>query len=312
MHALFLAAALFLGTTYGNSSAERIQGNLPTSATTATNATNANNVVAGGNVTTNAVNANSLTITSGIFSTADDAFGYRVPNVADRHTYYKFWEYNEWTDGTTPVANFLGGGNRFLTTGYASGTPIFTGINPNNIEIVYVDTTSTTAGGAIGGPGTVTTAKSTTIQYQWRVYFMFPTALSTAANRYTFCVGAQYLLGTQNYAGPCMCYTDSVNSGNWTLNTTNAGSISATTNTSTPVPAVSTWHNLTIQLNNAIFTYFLDGANLGTVLDPTLNAGTVSGAAAGGSIYLNPNSTWTTTVYSAMDTSDVWVTGLSR
>lgn len=256
-------------------------------------------------------NAN-VTVSYGGFSATSDAFGHSVPNAADRHTYYKFWEYNEWTDVTTPVGNFLGSGNRFLSTGFSSGAPIFAGINPNNIEIIYVSTTSATAGGAIGGPGTVTTTKSAAIQYQWRAYFMFPTALSTAANRYTFAVGSQYLLGVQNYAGPFISYTDSVNSGNWVLNTSNAGSVTASFNTTTAVPAVSTWHNLTITLNNAVFTYILDGTTLGTVTDPTLTGGSAGGAAAGGSLYLNPNATWTTTVYTAMDTSDVLVTGLNR
>jgi hypothetical protein len=102
-----------------------------------------------------------------------------------------------------------------------------------------------------------------------------------------------------------------VNSGNWTLNSAVSGGAAIVVNTAVAVPAVSTWHKLTITLVNGVYTFTLDGTGLGTVTDSNLLTTTTAVASAGGAISIQPSS-FTSATFAFMDSSDVYITGLSR
>jgi len=204
----------------------------------------------------------------------------------------------------------------FYNTAGTSGTNFGAGgdVTPNALYsinhpgLIMVATSSTTSSGWVGG-GSYQLSKSSTVQYQWRVIFSTPPATSTSTNRYIFYVGAFSLSGTTPYAGPYIEYSDNVNSGNWVLGS-GWGGTQSTTNTSTTVSFTS-WHELTITLNNGTYTYVLDGTTLGTVVDSNIVSTTWYQAPAG-AIGMFGGGTFTAAVQATADKWDMTITGLSR
>lgn len=89
--------------------------------------------------------------------------------------------------------------------------------------------------------------------------------LSTTINRYSIVIGmADTIASTAIANGVWLQYSDNLNSGNWTLNTSIA---TVATNTNSSVAASLGWHNAQIVINAAGTSaqYFMDGVSLGTV-----------------------------------------------
>lgn len=88
---------------------------------------------------------------------------------------------------------------------------------------------------------------------------------SNSTNRYTLCVGIGDTVTTASIANGCWFqYSDNLNSGNWTFNTSAA---SSPTNSNSSTAVTSGWHNAQITINAAgtLITYVMDGVTLGTI-----------------------------------------------
>jgi hypothetical protein len=181
----------------------------------------------------------------------------------------------------------------------------------NHPGTLVVSTTSSVSGGAITGLINGFYKKSSVITWRWRVNFQMPTQVSTVSNRYVFNVGSFNYNATAPWAGPYISYSDNLNSGNWTLNSSFAAGTTTTVNSATAAPAAGTWHVLAITLVNGVFTYVLDGTTLGTVTDTNLPTTEGNWVAYAGSIQLIPSS-YTSATYAFMDSYDILVTGISR
>lgn len=91
------------------------------------------------------------------------------------------------------------------------------------------------------------------------------TALSNGTNRYTLNLGIGDTLTTVAVANGCwISYSDNVNSGNWTFNTSAA---SSATNSNSAVAVTTGWHNAQVTINAAgtLVTFVMDGVTLGTI-----------------------------------------------
>jgi hypothetical protein len=242
-----------------------------------------------------------------IFSVASNGnvslAGKFVPNAINTATYYRFDDYDSYISLNV---NFSVSGTVFANAN-ATGYPLTAINHPGLISIELTDA-STKA--YIASPINMYMVKSSTITYQWRMLFLFPSQLSTSGNRYVFNIGVFGIISAAPAAGAYLSYTDNVNSGNWVLVSNYANGNLTTTNTSTAVPSVSTWHNLTITLVNGVYTYILDGSTLGTVTDGNLPGG-ANWLAGGASIALFPSS-YTANTFAFLDASDTLITGLTR
>jgi hypothetical protein len=105
-------------------------------------------------------------------------------------------------------------------------------------------------------------------------------ALSDGTNTYLARVGFgdSYGSAIDFNDGIFFAYTDSVNSGNWTINTANNGSKTAA-NTSV-APVADTWTKLGLQINAAgtLVEFFIDNVSVGTI---ATNIPTAAGRGAG-------------------------------
>lgn len=88
---------------------------------------------------------------------------------------------------------------------------------------------------------------------------------SNSTNRYVLNVGIGDTVATSAIANGCWFqYSDNINSGNWTFNTSAA---SSPTNSNSSTAVTSGWHNAQITINAAgtLVTYVMDGVTLGTI-----------------------------------------------
>ncbi len=89
--------------------------------------------------------------------------------------------------------------------------------------------------------------------------------LSNSPNRYTLDVGIGDTVTVAAQANGCWFqYSDNLNSGNWTFNTSAA---SSPTNSNSSTAVTTGWHNAQITINAAgtLVTFVMDGVTLGTI-----------------------------------------------
>lgn len=247
---------------------------------------------------------------NGTAEVALDKGGQFVPNVINTTTYYYS---NDW-DFLNAATGLVQNGNQVIGATNSVSAPLMA----NSTQGVgYVNTSSTTVGGYVTGPTAYNLIKSSTILYQWRILFYLPTA-SSSANRYTAYIGGFVGTGTANnanggpFAGPYISYTDNGNSGNWVMGS-GVNNTRTTANSST-APANAAWNTLQINLNNGVYTYLVNGVNIGTVTDANITSSPANGQAAswGGIMILPDGTNFTTNRVVMIDRSDFWVTGLTR
>lgn len=261
------------------------------------------------------VTAPSLTASSGGSSALYDQYGNAIPGVIDVGTFYQAYDFVE-TNTVYATGNAGANSGAMIANGTGSGTQL-TGLTANYPGVMYAFTSSSSAGGNAWGPNSIGITKSSVITWQWRILFMMPTLLSTAANRYTLYLGAvSFAPGNVLQSGPFLTYTDNVNGGNWVLNSgCSTGPTTQTitsVNTAVAVPAASTWHQLMITLVNGVYTFVLDETTLGTVTDANIVTNSFIGVSGGASIGMYPNTAWTTLTLACVDRADLLITGLSR
>lgn len=161
-------------------------------------------------------------------------------------------------------------------TGVGASTTSLTVADANHQGILQLDNVGA-AGAAIRYLGGVASGSATSgfilgggvLTMEWLVRVE---DLSTAGERYNFQVGLFDTATTQVNAVRFL-YSDSINSGNWTISTINASTV---TNTDSGVAvAADTWYKLRAVVNAAATSieYFINGVSVGTV---TTNIPTVA------------------------------------
>lgn len=148
------------------------------------------------------------------------------------------------------------------TTGVAWANTTTTNANahPGAVTNGAITTTNGSAFLTLGGAnGTGITIGGGAITINWIFNIV---TLSNSTNRYQLSVGLSQNNGLSNAF--YFQYQDSVNSGNWVINSI-AATVSTSTNTSTAV--ATGWHNAQITINAAgtSATFTLDGVSLGTI-----------------------------------------------
>lgn len=108
----------------------------------------------------------------------------------------------------------------------------------------------------------------------YTVNWVFKILTLSTAGLYTLNIG----LGDTNNAaqqnGVYFSYTDSVNAGNWTLTTANAGTRTAVDST---IAAATGWVNLGVKVvNNTSCTYFINGTQVGSAITTNIPSTSIS------------------------------------
>lgn len=255
---------------------------------------------------------NSLVDASGNILAKVDGSGAIIPLNIDPTTYYYV---NDFVD-VQVAGNYNQAGNVVVAGANSVSAPLSI---PSTVGVLYVNTSSATAGGYCCMPFSVCYVKSAVITYQWRYLFYLPAA-SISTNRYTAYVGGFWATGAATQAGfgvaggPFLKYSDNVNSGNWVMgSSTNAGTLTTVNSSTAALPGA--WNSAVITLANGVYTFTVNGVVLGTVADTNLTATspTVNQNAGAGGIAILPDGTnYTTQRTMMLDRLDFYVTGLTR
>lgn len=252
---------------------------------------------------------------AGVAQSIFDAYGNLVPSAIDPGAFYTYFDWDTSNAGTGYSAN----GNTVNGACNSVSAPLM--LNSTQ-SVAYVNTISTTSGGYLATGGAYAMVKQAAITYQWRHIFYVPTA-SSSTNRYSAFAGSSSYTGTANnsnsgpFAGPYVKYRDNVNSGNWVMGNSVAGTL---TEANSSVAVVGNkWYTLVITMNNAVFSYSIAQvgstlAALGTVTDTNVTTTPSNNcfSVMGGIMIIPDGTNYTTQSNLMIDRSDYYVTGLTR